>query len=170
MSTDWAEKQRKKLAESQERVNKLKLQLPPTQGGPIPPENPPPLTIERLRKRRFGIIVALTVINCLSIFQGTYRLFTWPNSASLMVPREQITVYHDATGDAEYKVQLPLKEFPYNLQLQQQYRYDLLSVSSFNLILILAILHSYWQQSRLEQKQPGITGTGENGQRSTVPP
>ena len=65
---------------------------------------------------------------------------------------------------------MPLKEFPYEVQLQQQYRYDVLWRSSVNLLLLIAILWSYRQQAKLERtnvqqeptakdERPGPAGT-----------
>ena len=153
MVTDWVEQQRQRLAENEKQLAEMKARLVPEQSEASVAEPRPPITTERLRMRRYWLVVALAVVNCVYFLNAAYRVSTWPSSASLILPGEQVTVLHDATGRAEYEVQLPLKEFPYEMELQQHHRFDLLWLSSINLLLIVAILHSYWQQSRLEQRQ-----------------
>jgi hypothetical protein len=70
-----------------------------------------------------------------------------------MLSKEQVAVYHDAAGKVEYRATVPLKEFPYDLQLEQRHRFDLLWVGSVNLILLVAILYSHWQELRLKRRQ-----------------
>ena len=82
---------------------------------------------------------------------ASVSVFTWPSSVSLFFSDEQVMVRHDAQGHADYEARVPLKEFPYDVQLQQQHRYDLLWCSSVNLLLLIAILWSYWKQARLER-------------------
>jgi len=112
---------------------------------------PSPVTAESLRKRRWWLVVAMIGVNCVCLFNGIYQAVTWPSSVSLFLSAEQVAVRRDAQGHAEYEAKVPLTEFPYNVRLQQQYRYDLLACSSYNLLLLIAILWSYWQQARLER-------------------
>jgi len=104
------------------------------------------------QKRCLYLVIVLTVYNCIALGKGLQDFATWPNSAFVMLPKEQVTVYHDAAGSESYGVTLPLKEFPYDVQLEQNHRTDLLWIAVVNLVLLVAILHSYWQASKLERK------------------
>jgi hypothetical protein len=110
-----------------------------------------PVTAESLRKRRWWLVVAMFGMNCVYLSNGIYQVVTWPSSVSLNFSSEQVTVLHDAQGHADYEAKVPLKEFPYEVQLQQQHRQDLLWCASVNLLLLIAILWSYRQQAKLER-------------------
>ncbi len=153
MPDDWIEQQRRRLAEGQMQIDEMKTRLGFKEielfgGG----EAPTPMTPERLQKRRYWLVIALTVYNCVALIKGIHDLATSPSSAFLMLPKEQVKVYHDAAGTEEYGVTVPLKEFPYDLQLEQRHRTDLLWIGAANLVLLVAILHSYRQESRLKRK------------------
>jgi hypothetical protein len=131
-------------------MNEMRRRLMPEQlETPIPPS--PPATAESLQKRRWRLVVGLAVLNCIYLANAIYQVATWPSSVSLRLSAEQVTVLRDTTGKTEYEARVPLKEFPYDMQLRQQHRDDLLYCSLFNVLLLLAILHSYWQQARLER-------------------
>jgi hypothetical protein len=115
---------------------------------------PIPISVEQLRKRRYWLVVVLTVVNCICLFNAANRLVHWRSSVSLILPKEQVTVLRDTAGAEMFEVRLPLNEFPYEIELEQQYRFDLLGAVSLNLLLLAGILHSYWRQSRLERKEP----------------
>ena len=151
MSNEWVEQQRQRLAENEKQLAEMKARLVPEQSKACVAEVPSPITPERLRTRRYWLVVALTIFNCSSFLNATHSVFTWPSSVSLFFSDEQVTVRHDAQGHAEYEARVPLKEFPYDVQLQQQHRYDLLWCSSVNLLLLIAMLWSYWKQARLER-------------------
>jgi hypothetical protein len=131
---------------------------------------PAPVTAESLRKRRWWLVVAMLGINCLYLAHGIYQVVTWPSSVSLFLSADQVIVRHDTQGHADYEAKVPLKEFPYEAQLQQHYRYDLLWCSSVNLLLLIAVLRSCRQQAKLERtnvqqeplakdERPGRAGT-----------
>jgi len=151
MSNEWIEQQRQRLAENEKQLAEMKARLLPEQIEPSVAEVPAPITPERLRTRRYWLMVALTIFNCISFLNATHLVFTWPSSVSVIFSAEQVTVLHDAQGHAEYEATVPLKTFPFDVQLEQQHRHDLLSYSSVNMLLLTAILWSYWQQSRLER-------------------
>lgn len=153
MPSDWIEQQRCRLAEGQKQIDEMKTRLEIKEIEPFGGNEPPtPMTPERLQKRRYWLVIALTVYNCFALIRGFQDLATWPSSAFLMLPKEQVKVYHDAAGTEEYGVTVPLKEFPYDLQLVQSHRTDLLWVGAVNLVLLVAILQSYRQESRLKRK------------------
>jgi len=150
-SNEWVGQQRQRLAENEKQLAEMKARLVPEQSEASVAEVPSPITPERLRTRRYWLVVALTILNCMYFLNATYRVFTWPSSVSLFFSDEQVTVGHDAQGHAEYLARVPLKTFPYDVQLQQQHRYDLLWCSSVNLLLLTAIMWSYWQGAKLER-------------------
>ena len=153
MPSDWIEQQRRRLAEGQKQIDEMKTRLGFKETEPFGGNEPPtPMTPERLQKRRFWLVIALTVYNCFALINGLQDLATWPSSAFLMLSKEQVKIYHDAAGTEEYGVTVPLKEFPYDLQLEQRHRADLLWVGAVNLFLLIAILHSYRQESKLKRK------------------
>jgi hypothetical protein len=152
MANEWIEQQHERLAESEKRVGELKRRLVVEELETPAAELPPAPTVESLRKRRWWLVVALTFINGTSLFGTIHQVATWPSSASLFFSAELVTVRYDTQGNADYEAKVPLKEFPYEVQLGQQHRYDLLSSTCVNLLLLIAILHSYWQQARLERK------------------
>jgi hypothetical protein len=151
MPNDWIAEQRERLGESERRLSQLKAELIPArqQEPPRQEQASSAITLERLRRRRFWIVVLLSAINLSGSFRGAYGLIAGPSSATLMLPRERVLVSRDATGKEWYMVDLPLNEFPYNVELEQRFRSEFLWSSLGNFVLLLAILHSYWQQSKL---------------------
>jgi hypothetical protein len=96
------------------------------------------------------ILVALVLVNGSGVFVASNRLLTWPSSVHLFFSAEQVQVYHDTAGNEDYSVEVPVKEFPYEVQLNQHFRFDLLWLSLFNLLLLGLLLHSNWRESRLK--------------------
>jgi hypothetical protein len=160
MSNEWVEQQRRRLAENERQLAEMKARLVPEQSEVSVAEVPSPSTPERLRTRRYWLVVALTVFNSNAFLYATHSVFTWPSSVSVFFSAEQVTVRHDAQGHAEYEVKVPLKERPFEVQLQQEHRHELLWCSLGNLLLLTAIVWSYWQGAKLErthaQQEPPI--------------
>ncbi|NLE39157.1 MAG: hypothetical protein GX621_14130 [Pirellulaceae bacterium] len=80
--------------------------------------------------------MAWLVVNGFHVFTATYRLLTWPSSVRLYLSAEQVQVLHDTTGNERYSVEVPVTEFPYDIELMQDRRFDVLTLSLFNLLLL----------------------------------
>ena len=91
MSNDWVEQQRQKITESEKRLAEMKARLVPEQSDASVAEARIPVTSEQLRRRRYWLVVALAFINCVHLLNAAYRVSTGPRSASLILPREQVT-------------------------------------------------------------------------------
>lgn len=160
MSSDWIEKQQEALAESENTVSGLKRSLT-VEEIEMPSRPPSPVTVESLRKRRWRLVIALTVINSFCLLNGAIQTLTRPKSASLFLSGDQVSVTYDTEGNPFYHAKVPLDEFPYDAELGQDDGHDLLGYASGNLLLLIVILLSYRQQARLERMQI---------QRQTCPP
>ena len=153
MQDDEIEQQRQRLAENQAHIDEMKTRLRFEEIEPFGGRWVTPITPERLQKRRYWIVIVLTIYNGFALFQGLREVVYWPSSAIIWLSREQIKVYHDTTdGTESYRATVPLKEFPYDVELQQRHRFTLLSVGAVNLILLVAMLYSYRQESRLKRR------------------
>jgi hypothetical protein len=158
MQDDGIEQQRQRLAENQTHIDEMKTRLRFEEIEPFGGRWATPITPERLQKRRYWIVIALTIYNGFALFQGLREVVYWPSSAKIWLSREQVKVYHDTDGTERYRATVPLKEFPYDLELQQSHRFDLLSTGAVNLILLVPMVYSYRQESRLRRK-PDQHGT-----------
>ena len=151
MQDDEIEQQRR-LAENQAHIDEMPTRRRFEEIEPLGGRWITPITPERLQKRRCWIVIVLTIYNGFALLQGLWEVIYWPNSATISLSKEQVKVYHDTHGTESYRATVPLKEFPYDLQLQQSHRFELLSTGAVNLILLVAMLYSYRQESRLKRK------------------
>ena len=83
---------------------------------------------------RRGILVALLVVNGLYVSTAAYRLLSGPSSVRLYLSEEHVQVLHDSAGNEKYSVEVPVTEFPYDMELMQDRRFDLLTLSLVNLL------------------------------------
>ena len=101
-----------------------------------------------MNNRQYWILAALAIYNCVALAHVSYHVLTWPDSVTLHVTSDEVKAYRDAAGVETYRVQVPLKTFPYSVALRQHHRFDPLWLASVNVVLLAALIHSYWQTSR----------------------
>ncbi len=149
MKDNWVDDQREVLAAMEERTDALRDRMTPTFTEPVTLAVPPTSPIEHLRSRRKWILIILLWCNGTAVIRSTYTLVTWPSSVKLWLSSEQVRVYQDTDGGPCYWVTLPVKEFPYDIQLQQRLRFQLFGLALINLLLLVGLLHTHWRQSQL---------------------
>ena len=115
------------LRKTKRHIDKMKTRLRFEEIEPFGGRWVTPITPERLQKRRYWIVIVLTIYNGFALFHGLREVVYWPSSAIIWLSSEQVKVYHDTDGTESYRATVPLKEFPYDLELQQRHRFELLS-------------------------------------------
>jgi hypothetical protein len=110
------------------------------------------------------IIAALGVYNAAALASGVHRVLISPDKAVVYLTSHEVNVSRNvADGSPMYEVSLPLKEFPFDAQLQQDHRSDLLWVSSVNLLLTAALFRA--SRSKATPVKP-FTILGKRGEPS----
>jgi hypothetical protein len=105
--------------------------------------------LQELRRRRLWILAILLFCNLSAVIKSTFQVLSWPSSVKLSLTDGQVKAFHDTDGTASYVATVPVKEFPFNLQLQQGLRFDALIFIFVNLLLLLGLTHVFWRESRL---------------------
>lgn len=104
---------------------------------------------DELQGRRFWILVALVGFNSLALVQYSAQLLTWPATAKVMLSSAHVNtkiVSTMADGTTYYSAEVPLKEFPFDVKLKQNRRFDLVTLSAGNLLLLLAFVTTHLRQ------------------------
>lgn len=113
-----------------------------------------------MTKRIAWILVAIVIYDLMALLNSSYRVLNWPDAATVYVSADHTTRYQHADGSEEYKVEVPLKEFPYDVQLQQHCRFDLVWVSSTNLVLLALLIRSLRRMPQSQRNsQPNEDGS-----------
>jgi hypothetical protein len=149
----WIEEQKTRLAETQTQLDELKTRVAPRQDVQLHREPPPtPMTVERLERRQFWIVVALVVFNGFYFLDAIRSYSAGRQTVSVMFDQSKVLVLQNATGGGgtSYLVKVPLNEFPYDVELNQRNLSQWIGPSLMNLALLGAILYSFRERSNLK--------------------
>ncbi len=149
MQNNWVNEQRSALAEIDSRVDELRSRMTPTVSEPVHSHVATKSPFEELRSRRSWILAILLFCNVSALINLTFQVLSWPSTVELSLSDAQVQVYHDTNGKSSYAATVPVKEFPYDVQLKQGLRFDVLVFIAVNLLLILGLTHVFWRESRL---------------------
>lgn len=140
---------RSQLSDSERLVAELKAHNE-THRDEMPTKYRPaqPVTAEKLKKRIYWIVVALIAINCISPLKAIVDLIAGPKYATVLIPREQVTVLRYTTGVDEYRVKVPLDDSAF--AMKERIQTDFISTSAFSVALLCAVLYSMRQLSHIE--------------------
>ncbi|MCA9101608.1 MAG: hypothetical protein KDA63_10675 [Planctomycetales bacterium] len=153
MQSNWSDEQREVIAERAREIDRVKARVLPTQQTTVSSTAGPPQRPWSYRKTRLILLSLLFFGNVAHLGKAAHRVFTRPDSVSLLFSDDQVRVNKAADGTTSYQVQVPLKQLPYQAVLDQPNRLDTLSPFLFNLVLLGALLHSYWIESRANSDQ-----------------
>lgn len=153
MSDNWLQEQREVLAQKQRELKELRSQILPAEPSERSVEalsGPRKTEYEQLRDTRSWTLALLVFVNFSNFCGSAYHLFTWPDSAEISVASDDVQVTTGYNGSPHYLVEVPLKEFPYEIQLNQQYRTKLPLVTLVNLFMAGVLISCYRRESRLK--------------------
>ena len=149
MQNNWVNEQRSALAEIDSRVDELRSRMTPTVSELVYSHVATKSPFEELRSRRSWILAILLFCNVSALINLTFQVLSWPSTVELSLSDAQVQVYHDTNGKSNYVATVPVKEFPYDVQLKQGLRFDVLVFIAVNLLLVLGLTHVFWRESRL---------------------
>jgi hypothetical protein len=152
MADTWIEEQKARLAETETQLDQLKARVTPCRDMQLHHEtSPTPMTGERVERRQFWIVVALVVFNGFYLLDAIRSYSAGQQTVSVMFDQNKVDVLQNVTGGGNsYRVKVPLNEFPYNLQLNQNDLSQWIGPSVMNLALLGAILYSFRERSKLK--------------------
>lgn len=156
MNNDWIEEQRTLIAEKERELSELKAQVTPapvksfaTHSAPRPEISP----LEKYRNLQFYALAILLFVNVGGLLQCVHGIVTWRDSAELILNSEQVQAKYEDSGEPLYVVSVPLKEFPYDVALNQDSRFRFLFLPIVNLVVLGFLVSAYRRLPKAHAEQ-----------------
>ncbi|MEQ8838439.1 MAG: hypothetical protein RID07_16665, partial [Lacipirellulaceae bacterium] len=139
MGSDWIDEQRKAIEKKQDELSEFRSQVTKERPQVLPEDkdDDSKASVRQTRKNiKPYIYVFLVVANFSNLLRGAEQLYRSPERVTLSFESDLVKVGLDEQENKHYFVDVPLREFPYEIQLNQHNRTDLVFLASVNLILL----------------------------------